>query len=82
MGHVVDNPDLERHINALMARPYRKVIRGNVEEGFLGEVPELPGCLTAGTTEMEAREKLREAMAAWLEAAILAGRPVPEPMPV
>lgn len=73
---------LARQVNELMKRPYRKVIRGTPAEGFLGEVPELPGCLTAGETEVEALENLREAMAAWFESAIIAGRPIPEPLPV
>lgn len=73
--------ELERRVRELMKRPYAKVIRGDAEEGFLGEVPELAGCLTAGETEAEALENLREAMEAWLEAALLAGRPIPEPTP-
>lgn len=41
--------------------------------------PSLPGCLTAGETPEDALRMLREAMASWIEAAILAGDPVPEP---
>jgi predicted RNase H-like HicB family nuclease len=70
---------LEQRIAELLNKPYRKVIRGDTEEGFLGEAPELPGCLTAGETEAETIENLREAMAAWFEAALIAGRPIPEP---
>lgn len=69
----------ERKIAELLKRPYRKVIRGTPEEGFLAEAPELPGCLTAGATEAEALANLNEAMAAWLESALLDGVPVPEP---
>jgi antitoxin HicB len=69
----------ERRIEALLQRPYRKVIRGDAQEGFLAEAPELPGCVTAGATEVEALWNLREAMAAWFESAILDGAPIPDP---
>lgn len=69
----------EARVQALLTRPYTKVIRGDAAEGFLGEAAELPGCLTAGETEQEALANLREAMAAWFEAALVAGRAIPEP---
>ena len=71
--------EAERQARQLAKLPYRKVIRGDEDDGFLGEVPELPGCLTAGTSEAEALENLQEAMLAWLEAALLAGRRIPMP---
>ena len=69
----------EARIAELLQRPYRKVIRGEPVEGYLGEAPELPGCLTAGATDVEALENLREAMAVWFEWALAAGHPIPEP---
>ena len=38
------------------------------EEGnwIIAEVSELPGCITQGRTEAEARANLEEAIAAWL----------------
>jgi len=75
----MSNVTRERQIEALLKRPYRKVIRGDEEEGFLAEAPELPGCITAGETEIEALENLREAMAAWFEGALAHGDPIPEP---
>ena len=78
----MDEAELARRVAELMRRPYRKVIRGDADEGFLAEAPELPGCLTAGATEEEALENLREAMAVWLEAALVAGRSIPEPAAV
>lgn len=71
--------ELARQVAEIMRRPYRKVIRGDADEGFLGEVPDLPGCLTAGVTEADVLENLHEAMEAWIEAAIVAGRPIPQP---
>jgi antitoxin HicB len=71
--------DLEARIDELLKLPYHKVIRGDAVQGFLGEVPELPGCLTAGETEAEALENLREAMAAWFEDALENDAPIPVP---
>ena len=75
---MTDN-EREKTVQMLLARLYTKIIRGEAKDGFLGEVAELPGCLTAGETEQEVLVNLREAMAAWLEAALIAGRPIPEP---
>ena len=69
----------EARIAELMALPYRKVIRGDAEQGYLGECPELPGCVTAGETEAEALEMLHDAMEAWLENALAHGDPIPPP---
>jgi antitoxin HicB len=78
----VDTVAAEDRINQLLGRPYRKVIRGDADEGFLAEVPELPGCVTAGDTETEALANLKEAMAAWFEDALAEGEAIPEPSPV
>jgi len=38
------------------------------EDGFyVAEVPALPGCLSQGKTEDEARENIKEAILGWLE---------------
>ncbi len=78
----MDEQKLRGRTQQLVNRPYRKVIRGGPQDGFLGEVPELPGCLTAGATEAEALENLREAMAAWFESALCHGDAIPEPTPM
>ncbi len=71
--------ELAAAVEQIMRRPYNRVIRGEPVEGYLGEVPELPGCLTAGETAEEALRNLDEAMAVWLEVALLRGNPIPEP---
>lgn len=50
------------YVEELLRRPYRMVIRGTPEEGYLAEAPELPGCITAGETPEEALALLRDAM--------------------
>lgn len=46
---------------------------------FLVEFPDLPGCLTEGETREEALENAREALSAWLYAAVKTGEDIPEP---
>jgi antitoxin HicB len=74
----VDSAVQER-IGEYLRQPYRMEVRGNPDEGYLATAPELPGCLTAGETPEDALRMLRDAMATWIEAAIEAGRPIPEP---
>ena len=72
-------PDVECRVTELMALPYRKVITGDADEGYLATIPDLPGCMTAGETEAEALELLHDAMRGWLESNIERGLPIPEP---
>ena len=46
--------------------------------GWVCEVPSLPGCISEGETKAEAIANVREAIAAWTEAAAATGVPVPE----
>jgi predicted RNase H-like HicB family nuclease len=55
-----------------------------IEEGtnttaFGVVVPDLPGCFSAGDTLDEAVEAAKEAAAAWIDAALDGGMPVPAP---
>ena len=61
--------------------PYHRVITGGPDEGYLGEIAELPGCLTAGATPEEALKNLEEAMLLWIESALAHGDPIPAPSP-
>jgi antitoxin HicB len=47
--------------------------------GFAAIVPDLPGCMSDGDTPEEALANVRDAIAAWIEAARDLGRPVPAP---
>ncbi|HRN62526.1 MAG TPA: type II toxin-antitoxin system HicB family antitoxin [Luteimonas sp.] len=42
-------------------------------------VPDLPGCFSAGDTLDEAMANVEEAAAAWIDAALDAGHPIPAP---
>lgn len=70
---------LDSRVEAILRRPYHRVITGEPVEGYLAEVAELPGCLTAGETPEEALRNLDEAMAVWVESALVHGDPIPEP---
>ena len=71
--------EIEQEVQRRLRLPYHRVISGDDEQGYLGEVPELPGCLTAGETAAEALTNLTEALAAWLESALKNGIAIPEP---
>lgn len=47
--------------------------------GFLITFPDLPGCLSDGNTETEARANGKDAFKAWVSARIDAGKEIPEP---
>lgn len=48
-------------------------------EAFGVIVPDLPGCYSAGDTLEEAMVHAEEAITAWLEVALDAGQPIPQP---
>lgn len=81
-SHALDapfTPEIEARVQELLQRPYRKVISGDADEGYLIEVPDLPGCMTAAATLDQAVSQLPEAMALWLGVALERGEPIPEP---
>lgn len=49
------------------------------DQGFIAEVPELPGCAADGSTYQEALENVEIIMQEWIETAKELGRPIPEP---
>jgi antitoxin HicB len=61
---------------------YRIVIEPLSEEdggGFLATVPELPGCMSDGETDVEALENAHDAITCWIEEATRLGRQIPKP---
>lgn len=58
-----------------------KVFWSQEDEGYIATAPDLPGCSAFGETQAEALAEVRDAIAAWIEAAQSAGNPVPQPSP-
>jgi antitoxin HicB len=70
----------EAEVQRRLSLPYHRVIYGDPVDGYMGEVPELPGCYTSGDTPTEALTNLDEAMAAWIESCLISGDPIPDPV--
>ena len=49
------------------------------DEGYIADIPDLPGCSAFGKTQAEALEQVQLAKEAWLEAARAEGKPIPTP---
>ena len=49
------------------------------DDGFVVEVPELPGCMSDGKTYQEAVSNAEIVIAEWIETAKALGRTIPEP---
>src|SRR5205823_5026343 len=73
------DPELTGRVASYLRRPYRMEVRGDPERGYLAWVAELPGCSTTAETPEAAVSALRDAMATWIETAIVDGAPIPEP---
>ncbi len=50
-----------------------------VDQAFIVEVPELPGCTADGETYLEAVQNAEIIIQEWIETAKELGRPIPEP---
>jgi len=50
-----------------------------VDDCFLAEVPELPGCMADGKTHEEALKNTGKIIEEWIQTAIEMGRSIPEP---
>ncbi len=61
----------------------RHVILRMGEDGYIvAECPSLPGCISQGKTEDEARANIKEAIELWIEDAQEHGEPIPEDSPI
>ena len=58
------------HINVFFSKP---------DEGFIADVPDLPGCSAFGKSPQEAMQEVMAAMELWLEAAKAEGKEIPAP---
>lgn len=50
-----------------------------VDQAFIVEVPELPGCASDDETYQEAVQNVEVVIQQWIETAQELGRPIPEP---
>ena len=50
-----------------------------VDQAFIAEVPELPGCTANGMTYKQAVENVEVVINEWLDTAMQLGRPIPAP---
>lgn len=49
------------------------------DEGYIADIPDLEACSAFGETPSEALQELEIAKTAWLEAALAAGKIIPQP---
>lgn len=76
----MNDEEREAEVQRRLRLPYHRVIFGDPVDGYMGEVAELPGCYTSGTTPAEALTNLDEAMAGWIESCLISGDPIPDPV--
>ena len=50
-----------------------------IDEAFIVEVPELPGCVADGETYQEAVQNVEAIIQEWIDTAQSLGRSIPEP---
>lgn len=59
---------------------YEMILYGReVDQAFIVEVPELPGCAADGATYQEAVQNAETIIQEWIETATELGRSIPEP---
>ena len=56
---------------------YRVIIEQDEDGIFVAEVASLPGCVSQGTTRLEALTNVREAIEVYVESLVAHGEPVP-----
>lgn len=59
---------------------YRVLIEPDEDGVFVATVPALPGCIADGPTRQQALDRVREAIALYLESLEAHGDPVPPPI--
>ncbi len=65
-------------IKRYMALPYCIELAPD-EGGWFVSIPDLPGCMSQGTTPQEALEMIRDAQRLWLQVALEDGMAIPPP---
>ena len=63
-----------------MATKYEIILYWSEEdESYIAEVPELPGCMSDGSTYQETLKNVEIVIQEWIETAEELGREIPEP---
>lgn len=73
---------MNRSIDDYLAQPYRVQLTPAGPDdggGWVASIPDLPGCMAHGDSQVEALNLLEDAKRAWIETALEAGRTIPEP---
>lgn len=70
-----------KNIQSYLQLPYTRELLPEPEGGWFVRIKELPGCMSQGETPQEAITQIEEALVLWLEAALEANLPIPEPKP-
>jgi len=74
------NSELKREAEMYMRLSYRiELIPDKQDGGYAAVIPDLPGCVSQGDNENEALKMIEEAKAAWIQATLEDGKPVPLP---
>ena len=55
-----------------------EIVWSDEDEGFIATVPDLPGCSAWGRTLADAAREIEDAQAAWIQACMASGEPVPQ----
>ena len=59
---------------------YEIILYWSEDDGaHIAEVPELPGCMAHGATQVDALSNANDAISLWIDTARETGRPVPRP---
>ncbi len=55
------------------------IFHSEADGGYIADIPDLQSCSAFGETPEQALKEVERAKAAWLEAALAEGKPVPPP---
>jgi antitoxin HicB len=73
------NEQVRAKIDYYLSLDYPITIHHDPEGGFVGEIEDLPGCMTQAESLDELYEAMEEARRAWIEAAYENGQDIPVP---
>jgi antitoxin HicB len=71
--------NMKKNTDYYMKLPYKEIIEAASEDGYVGYIPDLKGCITQAETKVELLEMLEDAKKCWIETALEDGMNIPEP---